>query len=460
MSTELARREGAEVEVFQEWTPAALRAQVAVEKERRQVIIEYYQSCMVEGHHYYRLDDDEKKKPALSKEGALNLCGLFKVRPDPEPPTETWTPDGHYTVRYRTRLISLTTGTLVATGDGFCSTRESKYAYRYAARACPVCGKAAIIKGREDYGGGWLCFRRKDGCGAKFREGDAVIESQVTGRVPNEDLADSANTVLKMSEKRSLVDGALKLPLASELFIQDLEEQIVQRQQGEWRETERSASVSRPVVHVGGTSVTDVPGSADRPAAAPKPTVEEVTQLLAFLQGAYQDPAVVDTKLRATMGIPMTQKDIQYRVKSTMTRAHHDQLQAEAEAFVTKGTTAEDVPDFSGPEPTPLPSGATTVTDGGDPAVEVETSPTEADRGIDESAGEESRDVRGEDLPRVEVDADGHVVPLAMARLALRAGEHDQRLLLEQLKMESPQMTEPRYHYAWVQVGKQAKVKG
>lgn len=44
--------------------------------------------------------------------------------------------------------------------------------------------------------------------------------------MPNEDAADQYNTVLKMAEKRSLVDAGLKLPLVSELFTQDLEEQV------------------------------------------------------------------------------------------------------------------------------------------------------------------------------------------------------------------------------------------
>ena len=33
---------------------------------------------------------------------------------------------------------------------------------------CPNCGKDAIIKGKEEYGGGWLCYKQKGGCGAKF----------------------------------------------------------------------------------------------------------------------------------------------------------------------------------------------------------------------------------------------------------------------------------------------------
>lgn len=34
---------------------------------------------------------------------------------------------------------------------------------------CPDCGKAsAVIRGKAEYGGGWLCFKKKGGCGAKW----------------------------------------------------------------------------------------------------------------------------------------------------------------------------------------------------------------------------------------------------------------------------------------------------
>ncbi len=53
-------------------------------------------------------------------------------------------------------------------------------------RKCPQCGKEAIIKGKEEYGGGWLCFKKKGGCGAKFDDADTKITSQSVGRVAND----------------------------------------------------------------------------------------------------------------------------------------------------------------------------------------------------------------------------------------------------------------------------------
>lgn len=38
-------------------------------------------------------------------------------------------------------------------------------------RACPECGESAIIKGKAEYGGGWVCWKKRGGCGATFPEG-------------------------------------------------------------------------------------------------------------------------------------------------------------------------------------------------------------------------------------------------------------------------------------------------
>jgi hypothetical protein len=122
---------------------------------------------------------------------------------------------------------------LIAESDGSCNSREQKYRYREAQRVCPECGQAAIIKGREEYGGGYLCFRKKGGCGAKFAVGDSVIESQQVGRVPNAEIADQVNTIQKMSQKRSLIAACLLAVNASEFFTQDVEDMMIGTGAGE-----------------------------------------------------------------------------------------------------------------------------------------------------------------------------------------------------------------------------------
>ncbi|KKL19998.1 hypothetical protein LCGC14_2459880 [marine sediment metagenome] len=105
-----------------------------------------------------------------------------------------------------------------------CSTKESKYAWRKPSIKCPDCGTESVIKPKKEYGGGWLCWAKKGGCGSKWEDGAAVIENQSTERVPNPDLPDQYNTVLKMSNKRALVASVLNVTAASDIFTQDLEE--------------------------------------------------------------------------------------------------------------------------------------------------------------------------------------------------------------------------------------------
>lgn len=109
-------------------------------------------------------------------------------------------------------------------GVGTCSTLESKYRWRKQERRCPTCGKHTIIAGKEEYGGGWLCWAKKGGCGAKFAFNDTAITSQPSGRTENPDIADQWNTCRKMAFKRALVAAAINATNTSELWTQDLEE--------------------------------------------------------------------------------------------------------------------------------------------------------------------------------------------------------------------------------------------
>lgn len=161
-------------------------------------------------------------KPSLYKAGAEKLCLVFRL--DPQYEITERQEEGHLTITSKCTLYHITSGKRLGSGMGSCSTKESKYAYRTASRVCPECGKETIIKGKEEYGGGWLCFAKKGGCGAKFENGSKAIESQAQGRVPNEDIADQYNTVLKMANKRSLIAGVLNVTAASDIFTQDVED--------------------------------------------------------------------------------------------------------------------------------------------------------------------------------------------------------------------------------------------
>lgn len=170
-------------------------------------------------------------KPTLLKPGSEKLGVLFQldIQLDNE---KLWGPGEHLTVISRATAYHAPTGTRLGYGEGMCSTREKKYAYRKQERTCPQCGAHAIIKGKAEYGGGWLCWKKKGGCGAKFNDGAAEIENQPQGEVENPDLPDCWNTVIKMSEKRARVDCVLAVTGASALFTQDVED--MPEFQGNW----------------------------------------------------------------------------------------------------------------------------------------------------------------------------------------------------------------------------------
>lgn len=162
-------------------------------------------------------------KPTLLKPGAEKLCTLFRLSP-------TYSCEvidmGKFHREYRVTctLTHIPTAAVWGQGLASCSTMESKYRWRKGERKCPRCGKTAIIKGKEEFGGGWLCFAKKDGCGAKFNDDDPIITSQEVGKQENPDIADQYNTVLKMATKRALVAAVLITTGASALFTQDIED--------------------------------------------------------------------------------------------------------------------------------------------------------------------------------------------------------------------------------------------
>jgi hypothetical protein len=234
----------AEVMVMQPSTAAvATRAELSVEELIGQVtkIQQVMHAVMKDGEHYGKIPGTPK--PTLLKAGAEKLCLLFRLDPEYAHVRE-W--DGtHLTVYSKCTLYHISSGERRGSGEGSCSTKEAKYAYRGGSRKCPKCGAEAIIKGKADYGGGWLCFKKKDGCGAKFADNDKAITGQEIGRVSNPDLPDQYNTVLKMSNKRALVAAVLNVTAASDLFTQDLEDLRSNAEEHTFRPTPEQLQAAR-----------------------------------------------------------------------------------------------------------------------------------------------------------------------------------------------------------------------
>lgn len=168
-------------------------------------------------------------KPTLYKPGADKLCELYGLADTYRfaiPPVEDFKaepPLFDYTIEcslwHRDRLV--------ATGMGSCNSYESKYKFRDQQRICPICHKAAIIKAKNfatNEPEGWVCWKKRDGCGAKFVDGDKAIETQPTGKSINDDIATLKNTILKMAKKRAKIDATLSATRSSGVFTQDMED--------------------------------------------------------------------------------------------------------------------------------------------------------------------------------------------------------------------------------------------
>jgi hypothetical protein len=205
-------------------SPAATIAQAIA---RYALMSEFTKQVLQEGRDYGTIPGTEK--PTLLKPGAEKLTSLFGLTPTFEREDTILDVTGvHYDgepfIYFQYKCIIWNGETRIAEGLGSCNSWEKKYRYRNADRKCPTCGKTTIIKGKVEYGGGWLCFAKKGGCGAKFNDSDPAITGQQLGQVKNPDISDLINTLDKMAQKRALVAATLIATNASDYFTQDLED--------------------------------------------------------------------------------------------------------------------------------------------------------------------------------------------------------------------------------------------
>lgn len=212
------------------------RAEVTPEEVAGQLekIRQVMQAVMKKGVHYGEIPG--VNKPTLLKPGAEILAVTLRLAVSYQS-ERTFHDGGHLTVISKAKLTHIPTGLVIAEGEGLCSSYEKKYAYRGEGRTCPNCGMAGTIKKSKfppkanDYPGakqgdppGWYCFGKIGGCGVNFAANDKVITDQTGERVPNPDLPDTWNTVLKMADKRALVAAILNGTAASDIFTQDVED--------------------------------------------------------------------------------------------------------------------------------------------------------------------------------------------------------------------------------------------
>jgi hypothetical protein len=209
------------------------RGELSVEEivGQKDKIVQIMQSVMKKDVHYGVIPGTQK--PTLLKPGAEAINVALRLAPHYES-DKTFHEGGHLTVSVVCSLRHIPTDLVVATGEGLCSSYEKKYAVRKAQRKCPECGEPQIRKSKfppkdapRGTAPGWYCWKKEGGCGAEFAADDQRIAGQEEeGTMPNPDLPDTWNTVLKMADKRALIAAVLNGTAASDVFTQDVEDKV------------------------------------------------------------------------------------------------------------------------------------------------------------------------------------------------------------------------------------------
>lgn len=168
-------------------------------------------------------------KPVLFKPGAEKIATLFGLRSSLERleavkdfTGKDFGGEPFFSFEYKVSLRDRS-GEIIAECIGSCNSWEDKYRWRSAERRCPECGSPSILQSREA-NGGWFCWQKKGGCGARFAAKDQSIVGQQTGRVANERIFDQVNTIDKMAQKRAFVGAVILAANASNYFAVEQQE--------------------------------------------------------------------------------------------------------------------------------------------------------------------------------------------------------------------------------------------
>lgn len=210
---------------------------------------------LIEGQDYGAIPGTQM--PTLLQPGAQKLACFFGLSPTFElvSKEEREGAEPMLAVHYRCHLSR--DGITVGQGDGYCSTRERKYRYRWLAETELPPG--ASTEGRRRRGGirklfefDWAIKKRETGgrygkpeaywdlfdaaiqagsakrterdMKGKMQPGWEITAEEWQFEMPNPDIYDQFNTVIKMSMKRALVAAVLLATGASAMFTQDVED--------------------------------------------------------------------------------------------------------------------------------------------------------------------------------------------------------------------------------------------
>jgi hypothetical protein len=163
------------------------------------------------------------KNPSLLKPGAellLNVFGLVATYETTVTSCSTGEAPGVQVRSVCSIHIGDADGPIIASVEGESNSWERKNRRRQKARLCPEC-ETPIVKGKQDFGGGFYCPRPDGGCGASWKTGKdlAFLATLPETIVENQDPWDSFNSILKIAAKRSLIPAVIAATNSGDLFV-------------------------------------------------------------------------------------------------------------------------------------------------------------------------------------------------------------------------------------------------
>lgn len=188
------------IKAGREMTVADLRDQV-------NMIRDAMKSVMVENTHFGKIPGCGDKQ-ALLQPGAHKLGLMFNLAPEYRIDVNHLA-DDHREYEVVCLLTRRSDGLFIGQGVGVCSTRESKYRFRWDNTGEIVPKEYWKERNKELIGGNEFVPRKVDGNWLIFQ------------RIDHDNPADYYNTVKKIAKKRAYNDAILTATAASDIFVPD-----------------------------------------------------------------------------------------------------------------------------------------------------------------------------------------------------------------------------------------------
>ena len=212
-----------------ELVPQVIKGAFSVSEMQAQInLIQSYMEGILKLDEHYGKIPGCGDKPTLLKSGAEKLCFAFNLRPDFEITVVDDPESDHREVQVLCRILNKATGLETGQGVGTATTKEGKWRFRVGVSE-PT--EFAVPKSY------W-----KDRDIEELRKLDPSLEGLPLSTMKNDDgkwvvgikgekmehdnPSDYYNTVLKMAKKRAMVDAVITSTAASDIFTQDIEEMV------------------------------------------------------------------------------------------------------------------------------------------------------------------------------------------------------------------------------------------